>query len=633
MRRGLPGTAGALLAAAVFFGGASTYAPLVWIGGLALLLAGVGAALVLLGLLPAPRLDGFGIAFLGLFGGLVVWNGLSIVWSIVPDRSWEYFNRGLVYLAFAVVGVILAGSMPRLPRTLAIALLAIFGAAIAWALLGKVIPNLGPDAERSARLRDPLGYSNALALVAAMAMPLALWASARRMHPHVLRIASVVLLYLASVALLLTYSRGGTVVALAAVCAYLALSTDRVDGFGALLVSTVPAILLGLWAFEQPGLVTEGQSYDTRLTDGLQFGAALVLGGAAVAALAHLGIRHERRWRPRFELTVSTRRVVGFVAAFLLVAVLAASRGDPVAWARDGFREFTNPTSGAGTGPERLGDFNSNSRWTWWEEAAELWTDNPIRGTGAGSFSVARRPIRTNTTVATEPHNLALQWLSETGLIGFLLAAGVGASAAFAIVLTLRRLEPEERAAALALTIVVLAYLAHSLLDYDWDFVAVTAPLALVLGALVAAGRPRAPREASPFLAAAAALVAVAAVVSLISPWIATREVSNAYAALDRRSVSQAAQAARRARSWNPLSVEPLFAEAAAEEAARNDHAAQDLYIRAVELQPENPRTWYELGRFELDVGLRESGIRHLIRSRELDRWGPAEPLLGRLGL
>ena len=42
---------------ALFFGGGPADAPLVWIGGLALLFAATAAAAVLLGALPAPRLD------------------------------------------------------------------------------------------------------------------------------------------------------------------------------------------------------------------------------------------------------------------------------------------------------------------------------------------------------------------------------------------------------------------------------------------------------------------------------------------------------------------------------------------------------------------------------------------------
>jgi Flp pilus assembly protein TadD len=49
------------------------------------------------------------------------------------------------------------------------------------------------------------------------------------------------------------------------------------------------------------------------------------------------------------------------------------------------------------------------------------------------------------------------------------------------------------------------------------------------------------------------------------------------------------------------------------------------LYVRATELQPENWRTWYELGAFEL--GLRSYGWAelHLTRARQLNRFGPAK--------
>lgn len=640
MPRGLPrnagaliGAAGALSALALFFGDGSTYPPLVWIGGLTVLAAGVGVALVLFGVLAFPKLDGFGIAFLALLGWFVLWNGLSIVWSLQPDRSWEYFNRGIVYFAFALIGVLVAAVSPRSVRAVALALLVLFGAVFLWALVGKVIPNLVPDGERIARLREPLDYWNALALVGGMTLPLALWAAIRREHSLVLRVGSVVVAFAAVVVVLLTYSRGGVVVALLAPAAYTALTRKRVEAAAALVVAVVPAVLLCVWAFQQPGLVEDGQPYDERLREGLWFGIGLLLAGAVVAGLAYLGVEHEERWRPRVSVRLSRRSLGALAMLPVALVILAFVVADPIDRARDSYREFTNPVTSAGTGPARLRDFGSNSRWTWWGEAWQLWESNPVAGTGAGTFSLARRPLRTNTTVATEPHNLALQFLSETGLIGFLLAAGAGVAAAFGIVRALRRLEEPEAAAALALAVLALAYLAHAVIDYDWDFVAVSGPLLLVLGLLVAAGRPAVEAVREPFFAAGAVVLSLAVLASLASPWLASRAVADSYVALERRDPDDAVDRARRARSLNPLAVEPIFAQAVAEEARGNDGDALDLYIRAVELQPENSRTWFELGRFELDAGLREWGIRHLLRSRELDRWGPSDPVLGRLGI
>jgi tetratricopeptide (TPR) repeat protein len=638
MPQGLPrtaliGGAGVLVAFALFFGDGSTYPPLVWIGGLAVLAAAVGVALVLLGILAFPKLDGFGVAFLALLGWFVLWNGLSIVWSLQPDRSWEYFNRGIVYFAFALLGVLVGAASTRSVRAVALGLLVLFGAVLVWALLGKVIPNLVPDGERIARLREPLDYWNALALVGAMTLPLALWAAVRREHSVVLRVASVVTAFAAVVVVLLTYSRGGVVVALLAPAAYIALTRKRVEAAAALVVAVVPAAVLCLWAFQQPGLVEDGQPYDERLREGLWFAIGLLLAGAVVAGAAYLGVTHEERWRSRVSVRLSRRQLAVLAAVPVALIVLLFLVADPIDRARNSYREFTNPVTSAGTGPERLADFGSNSRWTWWGEAWRLWEDNPVAGTGAGTFSLARRPLRTNTTVATEPHNLALQFLSETGLVGFLLAAGAGVAAAFGVVRALRRLDEPEAAAGLALAVLALAYLAHAVIDYDWDFVGVSAPLFLVLGVLVAAGRPAIEAVREPFFAGGAVLLGIAVLASLASPWLASRGVADAYAALERRDADAAVDTARRARTLNPLAVEPLFAQAVAEEARGNDGEALELYIRAVELQPENSRTWFELGRFELDAGLRDPGIRHLLRSRELDRWGPSDPVLGRLGI
>ena len=64
---------------ALFFGGGSTDAPLVWIGGLTLVAAAVAAAAALLGFLPAPQLGTPALGFLGCLAGLVVWMGVEMV--------------------------------------------------------------------------------------------------------------------------------------------------------------------------------------------------------------------------------------------------------------------------------------------------------------------------------------------------------------------------------------------------------------------------------------------------------------------------------------------------------------------------------------------------------------------------
>src|SRR5436305_12061677 len=98
--------AAAVCACALFFGGGDSAAPLVWIGALTLVLA----ALLLL---EPPALDRPGVLFVGGLAGLAVWCGVSLTWSISPDRTWIYTNRTLVYLGFALVGVVVGTRLTR----------------------------------------------------------------------------------------------------------------------------------------------------------------------------------------------------------------------------------------------------------------------------------------------------------------------------------------------------------------------------------------------------------------------------------------------------------------------------------------------------------------------------------------
>ena len=158
--------AGTLLLGAVFAGDS------VWTGLAALLVAGGWSALALTGRTLSPGRSG--VVLLGLLLATAAWSGLSIAWSIAPDRSWEELDRTLVYVAFLVVGLLLGASRPGAVRLAAWALTAAFGAAVAWALAGKAIPAIFEDGGRAARLRDPIGYWNALALAADMLLVLAL---------------------------------------------------------------------------------------------------------------------------------------------------------------------------------------------------------------------------------------------------------------------------------------------------------------------------------------------------------------------------------------------------------------------------------------------------------------------------
>ena len=584
---------------ALFFSDGSSQSRLFWIGVPAVLVAAVGWAW------RPPRLPLWGSVFFCALAAFVVWQGVSIAWSIQPSRSWDYANRGLVYFAFAAVGALVASAPLRRVAAVACVLL---GALFVWALAAKVIPGLYPDYERLARLRYPLGYWNELALLAAASVPLGLWAVGPRQDRRA-RLGGALLLFAALVVTVLTYSRVGIVLTVVAALVWLWLDHERLAALGPLAVAWIVGAVVAGVALLLPGVSSDGASHHERVRDGLVFGAVLVVGAVVVGAAS------------RFVLSRAVdRRVARGAAVALVVLVLVAlaaavvRAGGPADFVSARWHEFSNRISAQV--PETPGRFvsgSSSNRWRWWTEAWNAFTDKPLQGTGAGTFELIDRVERNSPLATTEPHSVPLQFLSETGIVGFLLYVAVVAAAVIGI---LRR---ERTRVWLALALGAALCFVHSWVDIDWDFIAVQGPLFLTVGALVSG--PATPIPARRWLVSGAvAVLALAAVYSVTSPWLATNRVSAAYTAMEHNYPGQALTEARSAHAFNPLSVEALFAQALVE----SDANALKLYRRARDLEPTNPETWYQLGAFELLIGRPRDAYRDLNQSYTLDSYGPA---------
>lgn len=582
--------AAALLAWAVFFGGGSGDGSVATLGTAAVVAACAVVALAELGRLSLPRLDRAGLLAALAGGGLLAWTGVAVAWSIAGDRTWDALAKGLVYAAFAVVGLALARGGTRL---LAAVLAAVLGAALVWALAGVAIPALFPEGDRIARLRDPVGYWNALALLADAALVLGLWLAtlpARR----ALRVAGSLLVYAAVLALLLTQSRAGVAAGALVVVLWLAVGPDRVQSTLAGLAAAAPAALVAGWAFTRPALVEDGAVRADRVSDGAVF-ALLAVGGAALVAGLALALPLARLARERRRELTRGLTVAALAVSVVAAVVFVASVGNPVAWADDQFSrgECVND-------PSRLTGLCANNRLAWWGEAVDVWRAHRVAGAGPLTFEIARKRYRADAAEVAEPHSVPLQLLADTGLVGLALGLLLAAGLAVGIVRAVGRLRGSDRAAAAALAALPLAWALHALVDYDLDFVAVTGPAALVSGALLGAARPPARVPGGWAAVGGAGLVAVAVAAVLVTPRLAARDVDRSFELYGEGRLAEAAEAADRARGLDPLGVEPLLAAAAVETQRRDLARAEALYREAVDLQPENPRGWFELGLFEL---------------------------------
>jgi hypothetical protein len=260
-----------------------------------------------------------------------------------------------------------------------------------------------------------------------------------------------------------------------------------------------------------------------------------------------------------------------------------------------------------GNGSGRVLNTSSNFRFTWWEQAWHGFTHHALVGTGAGTFHLVNLLYRSSyLDETTEPHDLPLQFLQELGLVGLALLL-------VAVVLLVRPLL-RRRDHELALALVFVAFLVHSLVDVDWDFAAVAAPAFLAAGAL--AGSP-VTRRVSVFGLLPAAGVAALLFALLLMPWLGNRWADQAFGTL---AAKREASLATRAHSVDPFLVEPYWAQADAASSRGQDSLAFAWYVQAVRRQPHNPQTWRYAGEYASSVNCPGKAYTYLEKYTELDQ-------------
>ncbi len=202
------------------------YSPTSWVWSAALLA-------IVAGVLSAGRPgrpSALELAFVAALAGLVAWSLLSALWSLDPTASVLEAERLLLYLATAAT-LLLLGRPGSRPGMLLGVLAAI--AVLCLAGLGDVLVGDDPVGAATAdpgsvdRLSEPVGYANALALLAAMGILLALGLA--RVERSSVRLACVALVPPLAATLYLTYSRGGWLALALGLAAALAIRLRAID--------------------------------------------------------------------------------------------------------------------------------------------------------------------------------------------------------------------------------------------------------------------------------------------------------------------------------------------------------------------------------------------------------------------
>jgi hypothetical protein len=250
-------------------------------------------------------------------------------------------------------------------------------------------------------------------------------------------------------------------------------------------------------------------------------------------------------------------------------------------------------------------------RGSYWRAAWADYQEHPLLGSGPGSFEISWLRHRTLAVAVHDAHNLYLEALAELGPIGLALLV---AALSVPIVAATRRRSPLAATASAAYTVFVV----HAALDWDWEMPAVTV-VALLCGACaVIAGRDEGALVAAPArrlagCIAASAGLAAAAFVGLIG----NRTLAQAASAAASGEWTQAERQARTASRWQPWSSQPYVVLGEAHLGDGDRPAARSAFARALRLDADDWRTWYEVARVG-DLDTRRTAVRQIARLNPL---------------
>jgi O-antigen ligase len=538
------------------------------------------------GRLDLPRPSGAGVVALA---GLGVWCAIalaSISWSLSPQSSWQDGIHVACAVAALATGMWI-GALVRRPAQAAASVLVVV--AVVVAIYSITQRSFGDELVAAAfpRLREPLGYANALAALFVSGLPAALVLGSRReWYARAIGAGSVAVLV---TGLALTGSRGGILAALIALIVTLILVGRRLELIAVMACGLVPGLPAALYGVQLPTF--SGTTPPPSAGAGLF--VALLAAVAAAAVLAIL-VQPVVEHLPPPRRALAQRAVTALVAAIVLAGlVLAAIRsGGPIALVTTSWDQLSGNGQVSNSAADRITSLSSNLRYRWWSEAWHAFTLRPIEGFGAGTFDLIDQLSRPDNTISREAHSSGLQVLSGTGLLGGAAALAALAGSVAACIGGWRRLAGEERAAAGALCATVIALAFHAQIDWDWTFALITLVGYPLPGILATAGRGtvRAPSLERWMSGAAIPLLVVLAIACAL-PYLSTRAMARAD---DANGNDPALVQDDLAVSLDPLSVDALLDRAyVLQGLGRPKDAATDVR-RALKLEPANADTWIE---------------------------------------
>jgi Flp pilus assembly protein TadD len=475
-----------------------------------------GAVVAGVVVLAPPGTRAYGSWSAGLLLAFTALTGLSVVWSVAPDASWQDAGRMLAYSGVFAAAIAVVWIAPGGWRALLGGVVLAAVAVCVYALLTKTLPDRLDATDIYARLHAPYGYWNAIGLTAAMGAIGCLWLGARRAGHALLTALAYPAMGVMLVTLMLAYSRGALVALAVGVIAWMALVPLRLRGARVLIAGALGAAPVVAWDFSRHALSSERVALAARTTAGHQLGvllAAMVI----VLALAGIAIGFFGDRRAGWVGSKSTARNAAGATLGVLVVLAVVGLGASLAMSKRGFTgtishdlaSLTDPNAKVPNTPGRLTAVSS-VRARYWKEALEIFEAHPAVGAGAAGYEIVRLRYRTVPIDVRQAHGYVVQTLADLGIVGVALtlallfawmAAAGRSTHPFNRRWHARRSPPSigwgsapaaytpERIGLLSMLCIVVVFGAHSFADWTW-YVPGNACVALLCAGWIAGRGP-----------------------------------------------------------------------------------------------------------------------------------------------
>lgn len=584
---------------------------------------------VAVGALPRRTPTTLAWSALGLFACFACWTALSLLWTESNDKTMADLARIATYVG--VFGLALFTRGPDGVRHTVTAVAAAVAFLSLIALLSRLHPAWFPESASQTgafletgreRLSYPLNYWNALAALIAIGAPLILYLATCAKQLWVRGLAAAVCPALA-LAAFLTLSRAGIASGVLAIAIFLALTPDRLPKALTLLVTGIGGGILVLIASKQSALV-HGFANSTAHDQGDKI-LLLTLAIGAVVGLTQVAISHLlSRGRPAWTRVPRQRSQVALGTAIAVVLVAALAVGVP-GKVSNAWSDFKQPSSGPGFGTERLGSIAGESRYQFWSSSVRGFEQNPLTGTGSGTFEIWWPQDGDNNENVVDTHSLYLQTLGELGIVGFALLVAFAAVCLVGGTARVLRRQIETRPAYAAALAGSTAIWVTSILDWTWKVPVLPIAALLLTAALLTsggAGRGSERRRFPLALRIAIPAAALAAIVAIAIPLASTSLVRQSQAEARAGDLQSALDHARTAQNVEPAAAAPRLQQALVLESAGDFEAAGAAIAGATAKEPHNWRIWLVRSRIEAERGHAAAAVGSYRTARSLNPYG-----------